>query len=385
MIRANGKYYVVLTGAKNNAGDFLIKERVFALLREQRPDRDLVDFNAWEPFTPEKLAAANGAAAVVLAGGPALRRDIHPGIYPLVPNLNALQAPVVTLGIGWKPALGSWQDVHTYPLGDDAHRLLRLAGAKGALSSVRDYHSLAVLQRYGYTNFVMTGCPALYRSDRIGKTPAPLAAGTIKRIGFSLGVGFVRFRALEKQMQDAILEIRKLFPQAELTAAFHHALSDDFLKTPGANRELLAAHKRFAAWLDGQGIAYRDISGGVEPMVAFYRDCDLHVGYRVHAHIFMMSESRPSILIAEDGRGKGLREVVGGAVLDALWSLDRGTRARVARRLGLSDGIGVNEHLTADIRALLTDLRGFNQKIAMSRAAIDAHFQVMRGFVEALP
>lgn len=41
-------YYVILTGSKNNAGDFLIKcraknEKLFAALR---PDRDIVDLDA---------------------------------------------------------------------------------------------------------------------------------------------------------------------------------------------------------------------------------------------------------------------------------------------------------------------------------------------------
>ena len=42
--------YVLLTGSRNNAGDFLIKHRAMALLRALRPDRELIDRNAWEPI-----------------------------------------------------------------------------------------------------------------------------------------------------------------------------------------------------------------------------------------------------------------------------------------------------------------------------------------------
>jgi polysaccharide pyruvyl transferase WcaK-like protein len=36
-----------------------------------------------------------------------------------------------------------------------------------------------------------------------------------------------------------------------------------------------------------------------------YGQVDLHVGYRVHAHLCALSRRRPSLLIAEDGRGRG--------------------------------------------------------------------------------
>ena len=39
--------------------------------------------------------------------------------------------------------------------------------------------------------------------------------------------------------------------------------------------------------------------------IDFYRDADLHVGYRVHAHLMFLSHRRPSILINQDGRGVG--------------------------------------------------------------------------------
>ena len=35
--------YVVLTGSKNNAGDYLIKYRAKELLKHIRPDRNIID------------------------------------------------------------------------------------------------------------------------------------------------------------------------------------------------------------------------------------------------------------------------------------------------------------------------------------------------------
>ena len=39
-------YYVTLTGSRNNAGDFLIRHRAHNLLRDLRPDRDIVDMDS---------------------------------------------------------------------------------------------------------------------------------------------------------------------------------------------------------------------------------------------------------------------------------------------------------------------------------------------------
>ena len=46
----------------------------------------------------------------------------------------------------------------------------------------------------------------------------------------------------------------------------------------------------------------------------YYSKVDLHIGYRVHAHIFMNSIAKKSILISEDGRAKGVKGVIGGIV-----------------------------------------------------------------------
>ena len=40
--------YVILTGSKNNAGDYLIKYRAKQLFTNLRPDRKIIDINGWE-------------------------------------------------------------------------------------------------------------------------------------------------------------------------------------------------------------------------------------------------------------------------------------------------------------------------------------------------
>lgn len=74
------EYYVILTGSKNNAGDFLIKYRAKLLFSSLRPDRDIIDLNAWEPFDSDRLEVINRSKALILMGGPALQKNMRPKI-----------------------------------------------------------------------------------------------------------------------------------------------------------------------------------------------------------------------------------------------------------------------------------------------------------------
>ena len=58
------------------------------------------------------------------------------------------------------------------------------------------------------------------------------------------------------------------------------------------------------------GIHLVDISGGDEGFT-IYDDCDLHIGFRVHAHIYNLSRRNLSILLEEDTRGSSLNETLG--------------------------------------------------------------------------
>ena len=62
--------------------------------------------------------------------------------------------------------------------------------------------------------------------------------------------------------------------------------------------------------LNAIGVESRDISYSRDGF-DIYNDCDLHIGFRVHAHIYNLSMRNISILIEEDGRGAGVNEALG--------------------------------------------------------------------------
>lgn len=375
---------VLLTGSKNNAGDYLIKYRAKELLAHLRTDRELVDYDAWVELDDEKLAVINQSSALILTGGPSLQKNMYPGIYNLCENLDEIKVPILTMGIGWKSLNGGWQDTRDYRLSDSSIELLKRINSQEYFSSVRDYHTLNTLQSHGFENFVMTGCPATYELNSVNlklDSDKP-----IKKIGFSLGVSFLMSHAMEKQMKNLILGVRDAFSDSELCVAFHHGTSKEFLKTHNATNNHLLGHQKFIHWLTEHNIGYQDISGSAEGLIGFYDSCDIHIGYRVHAHIYMTSIAKPSILIAEDGRGLALKDVFGGAIFPGFDRVEDSLVFKVLRRLKLRSGFSVTDKLVKEVLgALKYELANDFPLNRSARASVGSNFQVMKRFVAQIP
>lgn len=378
--------YVILTGAKNNAGDFLIKYRALQLFAALRPDREVVDFDAWKPLDDKQVEIINESRALILTGGPALQPYMYPRIYPLVDNLDRIKVPILTMAIGWKGRTGTWDESYTYPLASRTIELLQRIESSGYFSSVRDYHTLSVLRNCGLERFLVTGCAALYSLEHIHKDFSPPAAPC--RVSFSLGVSFLKSKRMGEVNRQLILALRDTFSDAGFTVVFHHATDRELYRhTHKPNMRLLDGQRELIGWLEQQGIDWLDISGSADEMLEHYGQCDLHIGYRVHAHILMASLSKPTVLIAEDGRGTALREILGGLVFDGCHRPLPGLIGKVAARCGyLGESLTASLNLPACIiHQLKYELNNSYPRIARLRDNIGGHFRVMKRFVKQLP
>lgn len=377
--------YVILTGSKNNAGDYFIKYRAKQLFQALRPDRTIIDYDAWKPFTQQQLEEVNNSKALILMGGPALQAGMRPKIYRMVDDLDKIRVPIIAMGIGWKSAQGDWNATHSYKLSDESLELLRRVESSGYMSSVRDYHTLNTLFAKGFKQYMMTGCPALYELDHIEK---PVAfPDTLKKISFSMGARFAHSPAMYQSTKLLLGKLQKYFAEKTFRVVFHHSVGREYLTTDDSNQQFWQAHQDMIKWLEKQGIAYVDISGSAENLINHYAGECLHIGYRVHAHIFMNSVSKPSILLNEDGRGKALKDVIGGFSLDSYVIKNNNMSCKVLRKLRIPvDMYGTNEYLPEDlINQLDYELRNHFPRLSLSRNAIDRHFKVMRAFLEQLP
>ena len=292
-------YYTVITGAKDNAGDFLIKTRATQLLTKLRPDRELVHFDSWDSLVDEKLSVVNNSKAVLLAGGPSVQTTMYPGVYKLCSSIDQIKVPVICLGVGSKHHNFNELGWRNYLLSTESLKLLKKVNNSGYLSSVRDDFTLNVLKQKGFTNFINTGCPALYNFEEQPENNIE----KIQSILFSLGVSYKFSKSMFRQMKEVISFLNKHYL---IRIALHHSIDKFDLRLS----EILN-------WLNQQDIEIIDLSKGSDRLMQEYNSCDLHVGYRVHAHIYRLSLRKPSILLAEDSRGMGVKETITSNVINA--------------------------------------------------------------------
>lgn len=384
-LTTNQDYYVFLTGSKNNAGDYLIKYRAKELFKSLRPDRKIIDVDAWNKLDDDTLEVINNSKALIFMGGPALQKNMVPDIYPLVDDLNSIRAPICMMGVGWKSLNGDWSDTHNYKLSEKTVEVLQRIKNDGLYSSVRDFHTLNVLRRFNLDKVIMTGCPATYVQDYFDISISTNLV--IKKVGFSLGVSFLESREMKLQMQNVILSMKEFFGKdCKFEVVFHHSTKKEFLDIHNATSKHLLGHLKFIDWLESNGIQHVDISGSAENLINYYSSCDIHIGYRVHAHIFMSSISKYSILIAEDGRGKALRDVFGGVVVDAFQHVSDGFISKVLRRLNVLSGFKVDSDVHVDLVKIVEYEKMFNfPEVSATRRKINHNFEMMEYFVKSLP
>lgn len=367
--------YVLLTGSKNNAGDYLIKHRAKALLNHLRPDRAIVDFNAWIPLTAEQLTEINSSDALILCGGPSIQEGnrLRENIYPLTKNLSEITAPIIMMGSGYKGANGTWLETTQYEIAKPSLEILQRVNNSGYIAGVRDYHTLNVLQNKGFNNYLMTGCPALYSPQHIGSDFQ--ANSAIGKIGVSLGVSYLRSNSMKVQMKQLIELLHSTFKESEIAVYFHHQIDT-----------AVTEQKEFIEWLENNDYSYQDISGTADGLIQVYSQCDLHIGYRVHAHIFCSSISIPSVLISEDGRGIALKEVIGGLIFNGFDSVDKTIVGKVLNKVSNKDPFKAIPGLSHDVVTHLKyEVENNYPRMRLIRPHIDQHYQLMKKFIANLP
>ena len=334
---------IALTGAKKNIGDFLIADRGIKLLRHYVDD-DVVELDRFKSLD-DQLEMVNQSRAVVLCGGPAYAENVYPGIYPLVEPLSRIQSPIVPFGLGWcgRPI----DEPGEFSFTPEALEFLEGAHAKIESSSVRDSITLDILGRHGLGNVAMTGCPVWYDLRFIG---TPFAGSrSIESIVFTTPDN----PKMIPQVLKALRVVRDCFPDAKIVSSFHRGIASDRYTSQKA-----AMGYRAMVWgAKALGISSVDVAYDLD-RINFYEDFDLHVGYRVHAHLHFLSRRSPSVLLCEDGRGVGM---VGGLAMEPIRAWDPDVIDRLRDKLQTERSSGWRESAVAvdKIEETLPTMAGF--------------------------
>lgn len=299
------KYYVVLTGAMKNAGDYLITEKCKELLRKERPEHELVQLNRWEALDDE-LELINGSDALILMGGPAVSQNFYPTNYKLTKNLTDIKVPIVPMAVGWNHKAGNFKDTIDFNFTPESKQLLDIFANNGVGISVRDAYTASILKNQGIENVMLTGCASWYTPERFDQG---LAIDEIKTVAITPAQN-ERFSKLSKQMLSLA---RKQYPNARIICSFHRGVGviDDY-----TNEEDARNTADLAKYAKELNMEIADLSYGYENY-QIYNDVDLHIGFRLHAHLYFLSNRKPSILLHEDGRGKSMSETIGLHGIDA--------------------------------------------------------------------
>jgi len=222
-------------------------------------------------------------------------------------NLDDIKTKIVAIGLGWYGGFGIDGFNHTlyesYKYTEKT-RLLLDRIEKDSVLSCRDLLSVRSLKNNGYKNILMTGCPAWYDIENINKTTL--------RDGINLPYKKICISDPgNKRNTDAAYKVteflRKKYPEAHINFVFHRGIHHDKL----TDKSLSEKYEELVGKLEKLGgVDICDISYGTEGF-KIYDDCDIHIGFRVHAHIYNLSKRNISLLIEEDGRGAGQNEVLG--------------------------------------------------------------------------
>ena len=369
--------FLLLHRALRNAGDALIFERARALIGSRHPDAILDTAEAWRPLLEQVPADRLGRyRAIVVCGGPGYAPGMA-GRYP-IGRLEDLP-PLVLLALGSGIAPGTDSQLASFHFADADRRFLDTVLARAAFIGARDPLTAELLARSGIERVLMTGDPAWYDLERI-EAPVRIPA-TIHDIALTPPANPAAFR----QAQRLFRALAAARPEAAIRVVHHRGVQ-----------------RPFAALADRLGWENVDITGSAEGFEVYDRS-DLHVGYRVHAHLYAVSRGTLSYLVAEDSRGIGMLRAMPGLgipgfqtdrdlsplrlrALELLPRIANAHRrstswlgARIGGVVGLPD---IAEDLVARIAA--DQAAGFPAQVA-ARGVIRATLPTMQHMIDSLP
>jgi len=289
---------IVMSGAVGNAGDFLIVKRTIELLNYCFNNCMIEVINRLQPCD-NIIDKLNSADVLVWAGGPLFQPNIYPSGIPFVNDLNKITISQFTIGLGWKGQNFRDKDVYNYKLSEKTLEFVNKIQESGFPIACRDFFTIRMLKNNNVDNCNMVGCPAWYNIEKVGQLEVNKKIEEIKKICISDPWRYSSYY----QVIELIELLKRRFTKAKIYFVYHHILNECEIEKFQEVQILEQKLKNY----DIQSV---NISGSAEKL-CIYDDCDLHIGWRVHAHIYNMSMRNLSILIEEDARGGGYNEIVG--------------------------------------------------------------------------
>lgn len=280
----------LLSGAYKNAGDFLIEKRAQEILQNFIPGINIHHFLRNE--ISDNIKHLNKMDALVFTGGPIYMEKLETHLK----LKQSFSPPIMVLGGGWHGLYPANNFIVNYRFSNFSKSFWDEVEKQGFGLSCRDIYTYQILKNNGYNNILMTGWPAWYNISFVEREKIINENWSLKNIFISNPAKLKNYSLL----YELIKYLRYNFLNSNITLVFHR--DKDAIK--GSNKYLLNKI------LEQNDVNTIDISGSADGFKV-YDNADLHIGFRVHAHIYNLSIRRRTVLIEEDGRGAGCDDTLG--------------------------------------------------------------------------
>jgi hypothetical protein len=232
---------------------------------------------------------------------------------------------------------------------------------------------------------MMTGDPAWYDLTRIGKSFVP--PSNLNSIILSTPA----YNIYYPQSIELAKALKTLFPQAKILCTFHHGWNASTYLSP----EKAISFQHLKEAFERNGFETITLAADLRRMEDLYRIADLHVGYRLHAHLYFLSHRKPSFLLEEDGRARGASETLGLRGIPA-WSRSgyfmkytkianiryvRGLVWRILKSAVIAGPYAIDEMISY----IMEEFEDGFIRIRETGIVLDSYYKVMVKFLDSLP
>lgn len=286
-----------------NGGDFLFSQRAKELLCTNLPHAEVTVHHLLDVMN---VAYINTFDKLVIAGGPLYdNRFLTREAIPFLSFLSEINPPIHFLSNGWYGNNINKNFIYKYRFYDSVIADLKYIEGHGGSFSCRDYITETILRNVGLKKVYMVGCAAWYDTEKLEDYKLRnLDFSNIRKIAIS-DQGMTKeskWHEVKFQQTKKLVEfVQNRFPETEIVFTFNGGIDTKY------SGEF---NRRICEFLSEMNILFHDLSGSMEGFHV-YDDVDLHIGYRVHSHIYCLSQGVSSILIEEDARGGGVNQALG--------------------------------------------------------------------------
>lgn len=259
-----------------NVGDKLIENATRAILQSESPQLRITTISGKSSW--EQIQQFIETSDCVLFACLAIRKNLL-NVYPFLDQLLQTATPVAAISTGTSLNVGGprmFQDAITIV----DHDLLKRFNERALMFTTRGALSQSFCQALGLNKATFSGDIAFF-DQRFENRQFPTHPD-IRRILISDPHYATRY---VETLKGLVASVSTQFPNASVALAMH-----------GVNEPVAEIAKE----LD---LSIVNLFERPDEGLEIYDECDLHVGFRVHAHVSALNRRKPSYLLEQDGRG----------------------------------------------------------------------------------